>query len=76
MQKHFRAIVALSQEYAVPGDDSVAREIDALQDHLRTFSSALAKMVHLQATVGRRFDDLSHELSSFAFQRRRGHAYR
>lgn len=71
LQKHFRAIVAAAQEYSGPLDDGVAFDIDALTDYLRTFASTVTKLAHLQGALGGRFDQLCHDLSSFAFQRRR-----
>lgn len=74
VQKHFRAIVGAAQEYSGPLDDSVAYDIDTLTDHLRTFSSTVTKLAHLQNVLGPRFDQLCHDLSSFAFQRRRNYS--
>lgn len=71
VQKHFRAIVGAAQDYSGPLDDSVAYDIDSLIDYLRTFSSTVTKLAHLQNVIGPRFDQLCHDLSSFAFQRRR-----
>lgn len=60
-----------SQESSAPSDDSVSFEIDALADYLRSYSSAIIKLAHLQTVLGGRFEKLTHDLQSFGFQRRR-----
>ena len=79
LQKHFRAIVGVAQEQAATHTESVLREIDTLTDHLRVFSTAVAKLAHLQNVLGARFQGVAQDLGSFGFQLRRHHvpgAYR
>jgi hypothetical protein len=71
VQNHLRSIVGQAHEQSGVLDDTVSYDIDTLHDHLRTFASTVTKFAHLQNVVGRRFELLVNDLSSFSFQRHR-----
>jgi hypothetical protein len=74
VQNHLLTIVGQAHEYSGILDDAVSYDIDTLHDHLRTFASTVTKFAHLQNVVGKRFELLVNDLSSFSFQRNRNYS--